>query len=144
MNMNNFGIINGRMASDPTIFTNKDGSRKIKVSVAAKRNYKNKETGKVDVDFVQLEAFIPASKEGNGAFDYLHKGDNVAFEFAVRYSRYTDKDGKEHFNQVLEIQQTELRGSKRTSTPAEAAAEAAKATPATEAAPADDEELPFN
>lgn len=144
MNMNNFGIVDGRMARDPKIFTNADDSRKVMVSVAAQHDYKSKD-GKRGVDYLQLEAFIPADKQGNGAFDYLHKGDRVAFQYTVKQNTF-EKNGKTIYNQVLSIEKTNLKETKKAgaSDASSAASAAAVGTPMTpDDMPAPDEDAPF-
>ena len=142
MNMNNFGIVEGRMAKDPTIFTNKDGSRKVKVTVAARRDYKSAD-GTRKVDYIDLECYIPSDKTGNGAFDYLHKGDRVGFQYTVRQNVY-EKDGKTQYEQVHVIEKTDLKETKRDNAQ-KAAATAAEGTAVTpDSAPVTaDDDAPF-
>lgn len=143
MNLNNFGIVNGRMAKDPKVFTNSDGSRKVMVSVATQHDYKGKD-GKRGVDYIQLEAFLPADKEGNGAFDYLHKGDRVAFQYTVRQNVF-EKNGETIYSQVLNIEKTNLQETKKDSAghAAQAAAQGTPMNPDSMPAAAADDDVPF-
>ena len=113
MNMRNFGLVEGRVTKNPVIFTNADGSRKIMLTVAAQDNFTDKE-GKRNTQFVNLEGFVPASKNTNGVFDYIHKGDLIGVEYTVRTNNYTAKSGEEVYSQVLFIQLIDLKESKAT------------------------------
>lgn len=140
MNMQNFGILSGRLAKDPVVFDNKDGSRKIMVTIAAPRNYKNKD-GKRDTDFIQCEQYMRADKVGNGAWDILKKGDSVDVEYTVRQNTYTDAKGETHYAQSLVIEQTNIRSTKSNNMAAgAAAAQGAGVTPDTDA----EEDAPFS
>lgn len=113
VNQRNFGIVEGRLVRDPKIFTNADGSKNIKITLAARRNFKNKSTGMNDPDYVSLEAFVSADTKGAGPYDYMHKGDLIGAEYTVRSNAYTDKDtGEEVYNQVLFIQSVDYKESK--------------------------------
>lgn len=140
MNMQNFGILDGRLAKDPVVFNNKDGSRKIMVTIAVPRNYKNKD-GKRDTDFIQAEQYMRADKVGNGAWDILKKGDSVSVEYTVRQNNYTDAKGETHYGQSLVIEQTNIRSTKNNANSVAAGAAAAEGTPATPAV--DEEDAPF-
>lgn len=150
MNMRNFGIVEGRLTKDPVVFTNKDGSRKIMLTVAAMDNFKGKD-GKKGSQFVQLEAFVSAKQTGNGVYGYMHKGDLIGLEYTVRTNNYTAADGTPVYSQVLLVQGADLKESKtatdaRQAKAAEAAAAAdapAPATPAEAAAAPNKDELPF-
>lgn len=139
-NIRNIGIAEGRLTKDPVVFNNSDGSKKVMVTVAVQDNYKNSTTGERGTQFINLEAFISNKSKGLGAFDYMHKGDLVGFEYTVRSNNYTDKEGNAHYGQVLFIQSTDLKETKKS--------QAARATSNAAAAAADmpapaNEEEPF-
>lgn len=139
-NIRNIGIAEGRLTKDPVVFNNSDGSKKVMVTVAVQDNYKNSTTGERGTQFINLEAFISNKSKGLGAFDYMHKGDLVGFEYTIRSNNYTDKDGVAHYGQVLFIQSTDLKETKKS--------QAARATSSAAAAAADmpapaNEEEPF-
>ena len=69
INPRNFGIAIGRLGRDPKVFMNRDGSKKILMSLAVRQNYKGSD-GKHGVDWVDLEAFVPA----NAAPELLEMG----------------------------------------------------------------------
>lgn len=114
-NLRNVGRVIGRLTKDPVVFTNKDGSRKIMLTVAARDNFKAKD-GSTGTQFVPVEAFIPANKQGNGVYDYMSKGHMVGIEYEVRNNNFKDKDGKDHYEISLLIQAVDLMEPKKTAT----------------------------
>ena len=107
----NQGTLIGRLSDEVKVVENKDGSRKVYTTVAVERDYKN-EDGTRPVDFIQSEGFIPASRKGNGVYDYMAKGDLVAIAFSVRPNSY-EKDGEKVYVQKLIIEDVSLLQSKR-------------------------------
>lgn len=126
--MRNFGIVEGRLTREPAVFTNSDGSRKIKLTIAAQDNFRTKgEDGKSSKNsqYVQLEAFVAAGKTSN-VYELMHQGDMIGAQYSVRTNNYTDKDGKTQYSQVLNIEAIDLKETKAT-TEARQAAKAAAA-----------------
>lgn len=132
-NLNNHGTVTGKLAADPKILTNKDGSRKIFVTVYADNNWKGKD-GKRGSKKVPLEAFVRKDFTSNGAFDYLHKGDVASFGYEIDVDSY-EKNGQTVYETKLEVQDVQLRTSKADSERRVAERVAKEATAA--AAPAD-------
>ncbi len=102
---NNFQVI-GRLTSDPFIFENKDGSKKVRFTIASKENYKSKK-GKRDTQFIPVECFLSAksvSKNDIGVFAYAHKGDYVAVTGRIRNNNFTDKNGELHYELLLQVE----------------------------------------
>lgn len=138
-NLRNFGITEGRLTKDPVVFNNKDGSRKIMITVAAQNSYKNK-AGVRESQFLPFEAFVPAANATNGVFDYTHKGDLVGIEYEVRNNNYKDpKTGEDVYGIVLFVQNVDLKEGKAKTDARQAAAQteaAATEEPAEKPAPA--------
>ena len=123
-NLRNFGVATGRLAKGLTIHNNKDGSRKIYLVVAAPDNYTNKD-GVKESQFIPLEAFISASQETNGVYDYLDCGDLISVSYSIRNNNYTNKDGVAVYGQVLlaeDVALLESKASKKARQEAKAAA----------------------
>lgn len=89
----NNGNAIGRLAADPVVFPNKDGSKTVKVTIYADNNYTNKSTGKVESEKISLEKYIPAGYS-LGAYEHMHSGDQVAFSYSLRNNEYTDSNGQ--------------------------------------------------
>ena len=92
-NPRNSGTVVGRLANDPKVFENKDGSKKVLFTVYADRNYTNAQNERGS-DGVPVEAFVRAQTQGLGPYANIHKGDLVAVGYALRMDRYV-KNGNE-------------------------------------------------
>ena len=110
MNINNYGIVTGRLSQDVTFFTNRDGSRKARFTVASTNAYKNAD-GTRSAQFVPLEAFIPADSKSS-IYDLLAKGMLVSVQYTVLNNNYTDRDGTPHYDLVLQSETVRLQESK--------------------------------
>ena len=120
INLNNYGIVTGRLTTDPFIYQNNDGSRKIRITLAVSNNYKNPE-GKRSTQFLPLEAFIPVDRK-LGVFDMVHAGDKISAAYTVKNNNYTDKNtNKMIYGLVLQIERISFEESKTTTTARQAA-----------------------
>ena len=114
-NLRNFGTIEGRLARDPQVFANSNGSKTVIITVMVKRNYKTNENGELiyKSDAVELRGFIPAKNTKKSVFDYMHKGDAVAIGFTVVSNVYIDKNTQAPvYTQVLRITDVDLQESR--------------------------------
>lgn len=141
-NPNNCVILSGNLAAAPTIFTNRDGSKTVLSTIYTKNNYKNRD-GSVGSQKVTVKDYIPAGRNGNGAYDYMGEGDRVNFSASVDTENYTDRSGKVVYETVLLVDSVSLQTSRRESqnraaAKAQGQAQAAQApqAPAQNAAPA--------
>lgn len=123
-NLRNFGVVTGRLSKGLTVNNNRDGSRKIRLIIAAQDNYVDRD-GKRNSQFIELEAFIPASQETNGAYEYLDCGDMVSVGYSVRNNNYKDKNGRAVYSQVLMAEEAILLESRASKEARIAAKEAA-------------------
>lgn len=124
-NIDNYGITSGRLVSDPQVYDNADGSKKIRITVAAANNYKNRDGSRTS-QFLPLEDFIPArrARKGNGVYDLMHQGDKVTVQYTIRNNNYTRDNGEQVYNIVLHIDSVRLDETKAITE----ARQAAKAT----------------
>lgn len=109
MNICNTFTVIGRLTQDPKVFENKDGSRKVRFTVAAKDNFTS--NGQRDSQFLPVEAFRSAAlvtKSGLGIYANMHKGDLVAVSGQIQNNNYTDKNDAKHFDLVLHIETCQL------------------------------------
>ena len=87
-NVANNGTIIGRLARDPKIFANEDGSAKVVFTVFANRNYKNR-AGERLSDAIPLETFINKDTSFEATpYANVHKGDLVAVGTELRMNEY--------------------------------------------------------
>lgn len=97
-NPNNHASVIGRLTDDPMIFVNNDGSKKVKFTVMADRNYVGPDNQRA-ADAIPVEAFVSSETAGNGPYDHVHKGDLVALSLELRQDRYfSKKEGREVFD----------------------------------------------
>lgn len=110
---NNFSAI-GRLTQDPTVFDNKDGSKKVRFTLACKDNFTSKDKDGKETygsQFLPVEAFVSAAqaqKSGIGVYASMHKGDLVAVSGSIQNNNYTDKGGVQHYDLVLHIETRDL------------------------------------
>ena len=143
MNSNNFGIITGRVTRDVEL-RGEEGKHAAFINLAVSRNYKNKETGDYDTDFISLVAFRTRAEF---AAKYLKKGTAVTIEYTVQSNTVeVEKDGKKvnlSTNQlVVNSIQFALTNKSKDGAAADTANNGAQAAPEFEELEVDDD-LPF-
>lgn len=92
-NAANTGNLIGRLAADPRVFSNADGSKKVAFALYIDRAYKTRD-GKTITDQVSVEAFVNNQVDGLGPYTNVHKGDLVALNTHIEQVPYEDKAGK--------------------------------------------------
>lgn len=95
-NPRNNGTVIGRLANDPKVFENKDGSKKVLLTIFADRNYTNAQNERQS-DGIPVEAFVRSQTQGLGPYSNIHKGDLVAVGYTLRMDRYS-KNGEQVFD----------------------------------------------
>lgn len=130
MNLNNYAVLRGRLTADPAVFNNKDGSSKVKFTLACENNFKSKD-GKREAQMIPVEAYTKDFTKS--PFAKIHKGDKISAECSIRNNNYTDKDGKMVYSTIIFIENIQFEESKSVTEAraAENAAKAAVAEPAT-------------
>lgn len=88
----NNGHVIGRLASDPAVFENADGSKKVRFTVIANRNYTNRAGDRLS-DAIDIEHYVSNGGSMMG-IDRVHKGDQVAVDYELRKDVYTKKSGE--------------------------------------------------
>lgn len=101
-NPNSTASVIGRLANDPRVFVNPDGSKKVILTAFVDRGYTDAKGNRVS-DALPFETFVRAQTAGIGPFEHVHKGDLVALSYEPRMNRYA-KNGVEVFEVKLEIQ----------------------------------------
>lgn len=118
-NLDNYGVTTGRLTTDPQFYDNSDGSRKVRLTVAATNIYKDSD-GNRSAQFLPLEAFLPKrkAKNGNHVFDMMHQGDKVMIQYTVKNNNYEreNEDGSKEmvYGLVLQIETVKLLETKAT------------------------------
>lgn len=110
----NNGTIVGNAARAPKLFEHANGGATVKLSVYARNAFKNKTTGKVESEIVELTGYVQDA--GNpGVFICIHAGDRIAVSYSLRTDVYTDKEGVKHYPLVARIDTVQLIDSKKES-----------------------------
>jgi single-stranded DNA-binding protein len=108
-NLRNFGQAEGRLAADPVVFDNNDGSKKIKLKLIVDDNYKAAD-GSRSSQAIDFETFIPKTANGNlGPYAYLNKGDKVAFGYSVQTNNFVTKSGEKVYSQILKVNTVDFK-----------------------------------
>lgn len=102
----------GRLAADPVLFPNEDGSKKVAFSLYVDNNFRNRD-GSVSSNKIPLEAFLGQDVDvSKTEFASIHKGDLIAVAAEARTGKaYTDKKSGEtvYPGLKLEVQRNSLR-----------------------------------
>lgn len=114
INTRNAGTAIGRLASDPRLFENKDGSRTVRFTVLVDQDYVNA-NGERGTDAVPVERFIPADR-GNGVFDMAHQGDLVQVSYRATTDSYVDRNGERRYVTKLIVTDVQLLESRKVTT----------------------------
>ena len=132
----NNGIITGNAAREPKVFAHANGGATVKLNVYARNTFKNKNTGKVESEIVELTGYVQDANN-LGVYGCIGAGDRVAVSYSLKTGVYTDKDGNKQYPLVARIDTVQLLDSKK-----ESEARAARRSNGADNA-ADTEEVPF-
>ena len=114
INIENFGMLTGYIASDPAVFENANGSVKFKCTVAVQPQYTRRDGTKPDTLFFHLEDYIPAEnieRDGDkmtftghyAGHNLIRKRAHIQFAYTLTNNNWTDKDGVEHRDEPKRI-----------------------------------------
>lgn len=110
----NNGTIVGNTARAPKLFEHANGSATVKLSVYARSTFKNKSTGKVESDIVDLTGYVQDAGTP-GVFNCINAGDRIAVSYSLKTDVYTDKGGQKHYPLVARIDTVQLIDSRKES-----------------------------
>lgn len=111
-NIDNLSTLKGTLVDTPQVFLNKDGSRKIIITLAVKRNFRNN-NGIFETDFIKLQDFLPSNNSDNGPYENLSKGDIITVTSEDRSSIYTNSEGKKVYTQFKYITSLQIEKNKK-------------------------------
>ena len=114
INPRNNGTAIGRLASDPRLFENKDGSRTVRLTVLVDQDFTDR-NGERGTDAVPVERFIPTDR-GNGVFDMVHQGDLVQVSYRTTVDSYVDRDGERRYVTKLIVADVQMLESRKVTT----------------------------
>jgi len=87
----NRGTATGRIARDPHVAINSDGSKTVLFTLLVDRARRNPTTGERGTDAIPLVAWVRAETEGTGPWAHVGTGDLIQVEYSVRSGSYPDK-----------------------------------------------------
>ena len=87
----NRGTATGRIARDPHVALNSDGSKTVLFTLLVDRARRNPTTGERGTDAIPLVAWVRAETEGTGPWAHVGTGDLIQVEYSVRSSTYPHK-----------------------------------------------------
>ncbi len=100
----------GRVGHEPEVRSTAAGLAVVRVSVGVPNAKKVNGEWEEEMEWHRLVAF---GKEGEFVARYGHKGDPLAVECSVRNNRWTDKEGKLHYDTNFVIDRILWLGSRR-------------------------------
>lgn len=138
--MFNAVILEGRLAENPRVNVNSDGSKGVMITLIHDTGRKNKE-GKAITSRINVRAFIRAGVESVTPYEMCHEGDLIGVQGEVRCDAPYMKDGVTVYpSQYILAQKMEFKESKSV-TDARRAKKVAEA--ATAHAEEESEDAPF-
>ena len=78
-------LVTGRLVADPEVKQTTSGVLIATILIAVKREYKDKNTGKYESDFLRFKAF---DKKANFLDIYVKKGDQIEIEGYIANNNY--------------------------------------------------------
>lgn len=111
----------GRLTADPD-FHQTETYKASRFALAVSRDYKNKQTGEREADFIQITAW---GSLADFVCSYFRKGSLIAVSGNLRTRKYTDKEGNKRIATEVVATDVYFAGSNKASTdqPASAADE---------------------
>lgn len=110
----NNGTIVGNAAREPKVFEHSNGGATVKLNLYARNTFKNKNTGKVESEIVELTGYV-ADAKNLGVFGCIGAGDRVAVSYLLKTDVYIDKDGNKQYRLVARMDTVQLIDSKKES-----------------------------
>ena len=108
--MNHITLI-GRLTADPELRQSPSGVSSVRFTVAIDRQYKDKQTGERQSDFISCVAFRQTAEFISR---YFGKGKMIALEGSLRNNNYQDKKYQDvmHYSYDVFVEQAEFCGDK--------------------------------
>ena len=106
-------VIGGRLTADPELRRTQNGTAVASFCLACDRDFKNKETGETEADFINCVAWRGTAEFVN---NYFTKGRMAVVEGRLQIRDWTDKDGGKRRTAEVMADQVYFMDSKREST----------------------------
>ncbi|MCM1059780.1 MAG: single-stranded DNA-binding protein [Eubacterium sp.] len=129
----------GRLTADPE-FHQTETYKASRFTLAVSRDYKNKETGEREADFIRITAWGGLA---DFVCSYFKKGSLIAVSGNLRTRHYTDKDGNKRVATEVVASDVYFAGSNKASSDISAADEPLPETTSDYADVPNDDDYPF-
>jgi single-strand DNA-binding protein len=106
-------ILFGRLTSDPIYRQTQSGIAVCRFTVACDRQFADKQTGKREADFIEVQAWRQAAEFVSR---YFKKGDAITVDGSLRNNNYEDKNGVKHYGYIVMADNIGFGGSKSENT----------------------------
>lgn len=100
-------ILYGRLTAEPIYRQTQSGIGVVRFTVACDRAFADKQTGKREADFIEVQAW---RNTADFVSRYFHKGDAITVEGSLRNNNYEDKNGVKHYTYVVMADQVGFGG----------------------------------
>lgn len=104
-------ILMGRLTADPELKQTQSGISSCRFTVAVNRQFKNKETGEYEADFIFCTAWRQTAEFISR---YFKKGQMICIDGTLRTGSYQDKNYSDvtHYTTDVLVEKAEFTGSK--------------------------------
>lgn len=106
-------ILFGRVVRDPEFRQTQSGIAVCRFTVACDRQFADKQTGKREADFIEVQAWRQAAEFVSR---YFKKGDAITVDGSIRNNNYEDKNGVKHYSYIVMADNIGFGGSKSENT----------------------------
>ena len=106
-------ILFGRVVRDPEFRQTQSGIAVCRFTVACDRQFADKQTGKREADFIEVQAWRHAAEFVSR---YFKKGDAITVDGSLRNNNYEDKNGVKHYSYIVMADNIGFGGSKSENT----------------------------
>lgn len=107
--MLNYAVVMGRLVRDVELRQINGDINKTSFSLAVDRDFKNKQTGEKETDWVDVTAI---GKRADFIAKNFHKGDAMIVSGRLRYEQWTDKEGNKRSKLLVDAQDVHFAGGK--------------------------------
>jgi single-stranded DNA-binding protein len=109
-NPSNTVVITGRLARDPKVFGNGDGSATVRFTVMADRTYTDK--AGVDSDAIPFKTYVASKEVYDKLWGRLHTGDLVTITGALKIDHYI-RGGQDVYEPTVEPDRVKFLDSRK-------------------------------
>ncbi|HAU9066523.1 TPA: single-stranded DNA-binding protein [Escherichia coli] len=94
----------GNLGQDPEIRCMQNGVTVANLSIATSETWRDKQSGEIKEN-TEWHRVVIYNKQAEISRDFLCKGMQVYIEGTLRYRKWTDKDGEEHYTTEIVVDQ---------------------------------------